>query len=326
MIRPADPPAIEQAAEILLRGGLVGMPTETVYGLAGVATNVDAVASIFKAKQRPTFNPLIVHVSANEQIEALVHSVPAVARELIDAFWPGPLTLVLPKTALIDDLVTAGMATVAVRCPAHPVARRLIEAVGQPLAAPSANRYMQVSPTTARHVADLGPSVEMILDAGPCATGIESTVIGWNDQGRPVLLRLGGLAPEDVEQITGKLNRPVGSSPNHSPRPSPGMTSRHYAPSTPLHLISPEQFTAFEPSTTGLLLCSGMHRPGNANAYQAVTVLSETGDTKEAATRLFAALREMDRSGVQRILATRAPATGLGPAINDRLTRAAATS
>lgn len=325
-IRPADPDVIDEAAAILHRGGLVAMPTETVYGLAGVATNPDAVAAIFEAKQRPAFNPLIVHVAHADRLRDYVRDVPPVAATLIDRFWPGPLTLVLPKTETIADLVTAGLPTVAVRCPDHPVARKLIETVGQPLAAPSANRYMHVSPTCAQHVLDLGDAVELILDAGPCATGIESTVVGFDDDGRLRLLRPGGVAVDQIESIAGPLAKADVSADDQAPRPGPGMTRRHYAPHTPLRIVDPQHLSAssnLDPAITALLLFSGDHRPADASAYHAVVTLSEAGDTHQAATRLFAALREIDRSGAEQILATLAPGTGLGPAINDRLIRAA---
>jgi L-threonylcarbamoyladenylate synthase len=327
-IRPASPAAIDQAAAILRRGGLVGIPTETVYGLACLATDIDAVAAIFEAKGRPSFNPLIVHVADADALPELVRDLPTVAAALIDRFWPGPLTLVLPKTDVIDDLVTAGLPTVAVRCPDHPVARKLIERVGAPLAAPSANRYMHVSPTAAEHVLDLGERVELILDDGPCRTGIESTVIGFAGDGRPCLLRHGGLAVDRIEAIAGPLAKVDAFSDDRTPMPGPGMTRRHYAPQTPLRIVDPKSLatsSTFDPATTALLLFSGEHRPTAAGVYRSVVTLSERGDTHEAATRLFAALREIDAIGAKLILATCAPDTGLGPAINDRLTRAAAT-
>jgi L-threonylcarbamoyladenylate synthase len=327
VIRPATDQAIDDAAAILRRGGLIGMPTETVYGLAGVATDVNAVAAIFAAKQRPAFNPLIVHVHSPTSLDAYVRHVPDPAAALIDRFWPGPLTVVLPKTDVIDDLITAALPTVAVRCPDHPVARKLIERTGRPLAAPSANRYMHVSPTSAQHVLDLGDAVEMILDAGPCQTGIESTVIGFDEADRPVLLRRGGLPVEDIEQIAGPVALPAADHPATAARPSPGMTRRHYAPRTPLKLIEPEELAAghdVEPTATALLLFSAQHEPPNAAAYHTTVCLTDSDDTRQAATRLFLAMRELDQCGASLILATLAPPTGLGAAINDRLTRAAA--
>jgi len=330
LIQSANDRAIDEAAAILRRGGLVGMPTETVYGLAGVATNVDAVAAIFAAKGRPAFNPLIVHVARPDQLEAHVIHVPDNARVLIDRFWPGPLTVVLPKRNGIDDLVTAGLPTVAVRCPNHPVARELIERAGQPLAAPSANRYMHVSPTTARHVLDLGDAVELILDAGPCATGIESTVIGFDASDRPMLLRLGGVSIDAIEQAVGPVAPPPDRVDTSSAiaRPSPGMTRRHYAPTTaPLRLLDPRDLvdaTDIDQATTALLLFSADHRPADGAAYHTTLHLTDSNDTQAAAARLFGAMRELDACGASLILATGAPDTALGPAINDRLRRAAA--
>lgn len=324
-IQPATDEAISRAAAILRRGGLVAMPTETVYGLAGVATNRPAVAAIFRAKQRPAFNPLIAHVADPDWLARCVTRVPAPAARLIDRFWPGPLTLVLPKSGAIPDLVTAGLPTVAVRCPDHAVARELIRRVDQPLAAPSANRYTHVSPTTAQHVLDLGESVELILDDGRCATGIESTVIGFDGDDRAVLLRAGGVALDEITPITGPLGA-IDERDDGTPRPGPGMVARHYAPRTPLTLIDPAGGEAWpgEPATTALLLFDVSHRPPGAEAYLAVVCLTEVNDTAEAAANLFAAMRTLDECGAQRILATHAPGVGLGPAINDRLTRASA--
>lgn len=304
------------AAVAALRAGkLVGMPTETVYGLAADATNGTAVARIFAAKGRPRFNPLIVHVASVKAAETVARFSPD-ARRLGNAFWPGPLTLVLPKRqdAGIADLVTAGLDSVALRVPAHPVARELIEAFGAPLAAPSANRSGHVSPTTAAHVAaDLGDDVACILDAGPCQVGVESTIVGLSSD-TAVLLRPGGVATGAIEGVLGrKLALP------HDPTKvtAPGMLASHYSPSANLRLgvrdVRPGE----------ALIAFGANLPANASNATTVYNLSKSSDLTEAAANLFAALRELDQQAAA-IAVMPIPAEGLGEAINDRLRRAAA--
>lgn len=306
---------IAAAVAALAGGGLVGLPTETVYGLAADARSDKAVAAIFAAKGRPRFNPLIVHVPSREAAERIA-VLPAAARRLADAFWPGPLTLVLPRRpdSGISDLATAGLDTVAIRVPAHPVAQAVLKAAGMPLAAPSANRSGHVSPTTAAHVvADLGDAVAVILDAGPTGIGLESTVIGL-DGDRTFLLRPGGLGRAAIERVLGaSLLVPV-----HDPdRPaSPGMLVKHYAPAARLRL------DANEVRPGEALLAFGPTLPPGANTAVAVFNLSPSGDLTEAAANLFAALRALDeRAGGIAVMPI--PDTGLGEAINDRLRRAA---
>ena len=316
MSNPADAEAgVAAAVAALADGALVGLPTETVYGLAAEARSDKAVAAIFAAKGRPRFNPLIVHVpslSAAERIAA----IPPPARRLAEAFWPGPLTLVLPRrpNSGISDLATAGLDTVAIRVPAHPAAQAVLRAAGMPLAAPSANRSGHVSPTTAAHVAaDLGNSVAVILDAGPTGIGLESTVVGF-DGDRAFLLRPGGLARAEIERV---LGAPL-LVPGHDPdRPaSPGMLAKHYAPAARLRLdardVRPgEALLAFGPTIP----------PGAGNAI-AVFNLSPSRDLTEAAANLFAALRTLDEKA-DGIAVMPIPDHGLGEAINDRLRRAA---
>jgi L-threonylcarbamoyladenylate synthase len=337
---PADAAAIDHAAAVLRGGGLVALPTETVYGLGANALDATAAAKIFEAKGRPSFDPLIVHVAEPGEAWRLAGEVPDLARRLADAFWPGPMTLVLEKAtgeSGIPDLVTAGLSTVALRVPGHPIARQVIAAAGVPVAAPSANHFGGVSPTTAQHVAtELGKAVDLILDGGPCETGVESTVVSLVT-GQARVLRPGGVAIEQIEQVIGPIGiRPStsqpGSAPASQPAPqAPGMLDRHYAPQTQLTLIDQltpetidEHHSAAGERGMGLLL---MHnRPAVAEASEqasAVEVLSPTGDLREAAANLFAAMRRLDASGVGRILAERAPDEGLGRAINDRLLRAA---
>lgn len=308
---------IQDAAEVIRSGGLVAFPTETVYGLAANALNADAVAQIFELKGRPRFDPLIVHVTGSEELQSLVQQVPPMAKLLIDRFWPGPLSLVLPKKDCVPDVVTAGMPSVAVRCPAHPVARRLIEASGTPLAAPSANVFCAVSPTTAKHVADqFGDRLSIVLDGGPCEVGVESTVVSFLDE-QPMLLRPGGVTVEELESVIGSLK--VAEADGSQPI-SPGQLPRHYAPTTSLELTdSPPR-----PNSRVGLLTFGP--PANESDFAAIEVLSEKGCMREAAANLFAAMRRLDALQLDYIIAHPLPEVGLGHAIMDRLRRAAAKS
>ena len=313
----ADATAIAEAARILSTGGLVAFPTETVYGLAADATNGAAVARLYAAKGRPTFNPLIVHV-ADPAAARHLGKFDAAASTLAAAFWPGPLTLVLPKTdhCPVAELATAGLDTIAVRVPAHPVAHALIEAAGRPLVAPSANRSGHVSPTTAAHVAaDLGGRIDLILDDGPTPIGVESTIVATLSA-RPVLLGPGGVARAAIERA---LGAPLGAaSPTQTAAPqAPGMLASHYAPATRLRLDA----DAVEPREA--LLAFGPTLPPGAAQAVAVLNLSPAGDLVEAAANLFAHLRALDRAGGRAIAAMPVPREGLGEAINDRLTRAA---
>jgi L-threonylcarbamoyladenylate synthase len=311
----ADAAGIEAAAAAIATGALVAMPTETVYGLAADATNPEAVARIFAAKGRPRFNPLIVHVPSVEAAERVAAFTP-VARKLAAAFWPGPLTMVLKTVpdSGIGDLVTAGLDTIAVRVPVHPVAQALLARCGRPLAAPSANRSGHVSATRADHVAaDLGDSVEVILDAGPTQLGIESTIVAAGDDGA-VLLRTGFIARADIEKVIGQrlADTDRGASPQ-----APGMMEKHYAPAAELRL------EAHEVRPDEALLAFGPKLPPGADVAMAVINLSEKGDLIEAATRFFSALRTLDRAA-QRIAVMPIPNEGLGEAINDRLRRGSA--
>ncbi len=312
-IRPATADAITDAAAALRDGRLVAFPTETVYGLGADATNARAVAAIFEAKGRPRFNPLIAHVADAEDAARFADLGPE-ARALAAAFWPGALTLVLKKRpdCTIADLATAGLDTVALRVPSHPIARALIRAAGRPIAAPSANRSGHVSPTTAAHVdADLCDKVAMILDDGPCAIGVESTVVDVSGPA-PVLLRAGGVTREAIEAV---LGAPLASHLDDEERPSsPGQLASHYAPRASVRLNATaarlgEAFLAFGPSAP--------------NHVGPMINLSPSGDLIEAAANLFAALRQLDASGAPAIAVMPIPETGLGEAINDRLRRAA---
>lgn len=318
---PSTTEQLEHAARIVRRGGLVAFPTETVYGLGADALNPLAVARIFEAKQRPLFDPIIVHVAEREALEALAASIPPVARRLAASFWPGPLTLVLPKRDVVPDIVTAGLPTVAVRMPAHPVAQALIQAAGCPIAAPSANRFGRTSPTTAAHVREqLGGQVELILDGGPCRVGIESTVLLLTES-PPVLLRHGGVTIEELEAVIGEV-RFVGALDASSPAPAPGMLAQHYAPQTPLRLTGD---WSREPGDSQAAALAFRRVPDPA-AFANVEYLSPRGDLAEAAANLFAAIRRLDGSGARLIVAELVPEEGLGRAINDRLRRAAKRS
>ncbi len=312
----ADDISIARAAELLRGGRLVAFPTETVYGLGADATNDRAVASIFEAKGRPTFNPLIVHVSDREEAARHARFTPQ-ADALARAFWPGGITLVLPRreTTPISLLVSAGLDTVALRVPAHPIAQKLIRAAGRPIAAPSANASGEVSPTQAEHVAaSLGHSalLAMILDGGACPLGLESTVIGFPLGGAPTLLRPGVTPREDIERVLGSPLAAADVASGETGRSSPGQLASHYAPHAPLRL------DAEDVREGELLLGFG---PSKAAALN----LSPSGDLGEAAANLFAMLRALDaRADGSTIAVARIPERGLGEAINDRLRRAAA--
>jgi L-threonylcarbamoyladenylate synthase len=311
-IEPASPEAIGRAAALLRTGALVAFPTETVYGLGGDATNDRAVACIFAAKGRPRFNPLIVHVPGLAEAEAL-GAFDARARDLAARFWPGPLSLVLPRRpeSGLSLLVSAGLDTVALRVPAHPVAQDLLRQAGRPVAAPSANRSGRVSPTMAEHVAaELGGSA-MIIDGGRCPVGVESTVLDLTGA-EPLLLRPGGVTLEALSEMLGPVS--VAGAGGAAPR-SPGMLPSHYAPRLPVRLDA----TAARPGEA--LLAFGPEAPPG---FAEVLFLSRRGDPVEAAANLFAMLRRLDRPVFCGIAVMPIPEQGLGRAINDRLHRAAA--
>ncbi len=316
-IFPADRENIVRAAGILKSGGLVGFPTETVYGLGADAFNPEAVAAIFEVKRRPYFDPIIVHIADHEQVPLVAFTPPARIERLMAAFWPGPLTLVMEKLPSVPDIVTAGLTTVAVRMPAHPVALSLIREAGRPVAAPSANLFGRLSPTSASHVAlQLGDRVDMILDGGECTVGLESTILKIGEGG-PVLLRPGGLPLEEIEKITGKVIVPL-TAADAIPE-APGQLPSHYSPSAPLRLI--DGFDDIPPDSTNAGVLAFMTAPGNLRVKK-IEVLSENGDLREAAARLFSCLHRLDEAGVDLIYAQRVPETGLGMAIMNRLCRA----
>jgi L-threonylcarbamoyladenylate synthase len=306
---------VARAAGLLKAGELVAIPTETVYGLAANAYDADAVLKIFTAKERPAFDPLIVHIGEYDELVNVVADRPASAHALMEAFWPGPLTLVLPKNERIPDLVTSGLRTVAVRMPAHPVTLDLLRSLPFPLAAPSANPFGYVSPTSARHVADqLGHRIPYILDGGPCSVGVESTILGWDETtGRWSIFRHGGLPKEEIEQVVGEL----GTAPRTALPVAPGMLDSHYAPRKPLYTGDvPALMERFTDRRIGVISFSNDHPGADCK------VLSAKGDLLEAARELFSALRELDAGDSEVILAEVFPGHGIGRAINDRLARA----
>ena len=318
----ADAGAAVEAARVLAAGGLVAFPTETVYGLGADATDGRAVARLYEAKGRPAFNPLIAHVADRAAAQALAR-FDADAARLADAFWPGPLTLVLPKSpgCAVAALATAGLDTIAVRVPGHAVARDILAAFGKPVVAPSANRSGHVSPTSAAHVAaDLGGRIELIIDGGSTPLGIESTIIACLNgaPAAPALLRPGGLPRAAIERALGrKLAEAPAARTGTAPR-APGMLAAHYAPRTPLKL-QPARVAPGE-----ALLAFGEALPAGAKRAALVLNLSPRGDLIEAAANLFSHLRALDAVGASAIAVMPIPTEGLGEAINDRLARAAA--
>ena len=313
-----------QAAQLLTQGELVAIPTETVYGLAGNALNPAAVAKIFAVKNRPTFNPLITHTDSWEKIKTYVQSVPPVAEQLAEAFWPGPLTMLLPKTDRIPDIVTAGLDRVAVRIPRHPLTQQLLAQLDFPLAAPSANPFGYISPTEAAHVADqLGDKIPYLLDGGKCSVGVESTIVGF-EEGRIVVYRWGGVSQEELQQVVGEMMAVVyHQSPVEKNDPqAPGMLRSHYAPTKKVVMGDiANLLTRYSLSEVGVISFQ-THYPQLPPQQQ--MVLSEAGDITEAAQRLFAALRTLEKLPIRFILAEPVPDVGLGKAINDRLRRASA--
>lgn len=312
---PATTEQLDRAAALLRGGAVVAFPTETVYGLGANAFDAHAVARIFEIKARPAFDPLIVHISGNDMLERVAEDVPANARALMERFWPGPLTIVLRKRPQIPELVTAGLGTVAVRMPAHPVARALIERAAIPLAAPSANPFGYLSPTRAEHVARmLGERVDLIVDGGPTEHGVESTIVMIEP--RPTLLRHGAIPVDAIEAVIGRLERELPDE--HKPL-APGRLPQHYAPHTPVRIVDAPALVPQAERADAALLAFRTPVPG----YRAVRVLSESGDLREAAAHLFDYLHELDRLGTARIDAEQVPLEGVGIAIRDRLQRAA---
>jgi L-threonylcarbamoyladenylate synthase len=337
-VLPVTEKNIEAAAAILAAGGLVAFPTETVYGLGGDAFNPRALAKIFAVKRRPRFDPLIIHIAGAEVLNraADLSLLTGEGREktalLADKLWPGPLTLVLPKRGEVPDLATSGLPTAAIRFPDHSAAQKLIRRSTGALAAPSANPFGYLSPTRAEHVREqLGDGVDMILDGGPARVGVESTVLDMTGS-RPRLLRPGGTPRERIEALIGEIAAGPAAASDPPGFRSPGQLKSHYAPRTPLTLLSRDEMLKLPADPAGArLFFDGPARDQWLARQKAgpveknhLRVLSERGDMAEAAANLFGALHEMDGWGLSRIYAERVRDEGLGPAINDRLFRAAA--
>lgn len=309
--------SIDEGASILREGGIIAFPTETVYGLGGDVFNPEAVAKIFELKGRPLFNPLIAHISGIDMLPRLIGDISPIAEKLIDAFWPGPLTLVFPKKDAVPDIATGGNPTVAVRMPSHPLALELIRKADSPIAAPSANAFGKTSPTTALHVIEqLGTGGYKIIDGGASRVGVESTVLSLV-HARPVLLRPGGLSIEEIEKITGPIEHLT--EPQLKNLESPGLLASHYSPHTPFILRDGEPVPNADRST-GLLLFS----KSSVESAGPVEILSFSGSTSEAAVNLYAAMRRLDKLNLKQIIAYRLPERGLGKAVNDRISKAAA--
>jgi len=298
--------AISEAVTALRNGWLVGLPTETVYGIAAIATDEGAVRSTFALKGRPAENPLIVHVASMRQVEAITLSIPGLAIKLAEAFWPGPMTLVLPKSSIVPDTVTGGLGTVAVRIPRHPVALRILKAVNAPLSAPSANEFMGLSPTRAEHISPrILQGLACVIDGGPCEIGVESTVVDCSSQ-RPAILRPGGITQEQVESVIGSL-----SQFQPFERRSPGLYAKHYSPKTPLRLVS-----ELDPTGAGIVF----GEPQNQDQIQLPS------DPAGFASKLYATLFELDGRGLNEILVEAPPRSNEWAAVWDRLSKAAASS
>lgn len=322
----SDATAIARAAAVIRAGGLVAFPTETVYGLGANALDAAAVRRIFSAKGRPSYNPLIAHVADIAGARALVSEWPPLAQALAERFWPGPLTLALPKRSHVPDEVTAGRATVAVRVPAHPVARALLAAAGVPLAAPSANRYTELSPVTAVQVVrSLGDRVDLILDGGRADVGIESTVVDLSVQ-PPVLLRPGTITRAELEAITGPLETPAAPVREDEPRAGPGMIARHYAPRARVRLVASDALARTIAETTARGVAAAVVT-WSARGFSAGSALPRhfhlPTDAPGYAAELYATLHSVDDAGCAEVLVERPPEDTAWDGVRDRLTRAA---
>ena len=308
---------IKKAVQLLTEEQLVAIPTETVYGLAGNIFSEKAIKSIFSTKQRPFFNPLIVHISSVKSLNGLVTHVPDKAKLLAAAFWPGSMTLVLKKSNTIPDIITAGKDTVAVRVPNHPVTLELLKKLPFPLAAPSANPFGSISPTKPAHVENyFRNSIKMVLDGGSCTNGIESTIIGFENE-EPVIYRLGALALEEIEAVVGKIS--IKNKKEEKPD-APGMLARHYAPKTNTFLV--DDVAAEIEKNTGKKMGVLVFKSSLNNKNITEIILSKNGSLQEAASRLYSAMHDLDSKNLDLIIAERFSEFGLGKSINDRLQRA----
>lgn len=311
---------LDIAKKVLIADEIIAIPTETVYGLAGNAFSETAIKKIFYLKGRPFYNPLIVHIKSAAYLTEVAYDIPEIALKLAKRFWPGPLTLILKKLPKIPDLITAGKETVAVRIPNHPLTLALLEQLDFPLAAPSANPFGSISPTSAEHVANyFKETLEVIIDGGECEKGLESTIIGF-EENKPTLFRLGAISMEDIENEIGKVF--IKNQGSETDLAAPGMLSRHYSPTTNTYLTNniSEHIKLFKNKKIGLLLFKG---PKEINNIIHQEILSTSGNLNEAARNLYAALHRLDKLHLDVIIAERFPDNGLGKTINDRLQRAA---
>jgi len=309
---------ISKAIELLNKEDVVAIPTETVYGLAGNIYSEKAIRKIFEVKQRPLFNPLIVHIPSIDQLEKIAREFPVKAQKLAEAFWPGSLTLILPKRLNIPEIVTGGKDTVGVRIPNHPVTLSLLKQLSFPLAAPSANPFNRISPTSSDHVkAYFENTLSMVLEGGECKNGIESTIIGFENN-EAILYRLGGISVEDIEKIIGKIQ--IRNKSDTTPN-APGMLAKHYAPKTKMFLLDDvDKFIENNKSKKiGILK---FKENLNTASVEHIEILSKSGDLKEAASKLYSTLHKLDSLNLDLIVAERFPDVGLGKSINDRLERA----
>lgn len=310
---------IDRAVTILKRGGLVGMPTETVYGLAADATNERAIAKVFSAKARPADHPLIVHVASPLEVPVWASRCPEGAWKLIDRFWPGPLTLILPKQPTVSPMITAGQSTVGIRCPDHPIALALLAGFEGALVAPSANRFGRISPTSAADVAaELGDRVDAILDGGPCPIGIESTVLDYSSA-PPILLRPGHIGVEDIEAVCGEAL----GYPNGQPQKAPGTLPAHYAPATALLWLDFDSICIeLSHHQPGFRLAAMIRSPVDPSHSSDVTIAAMPTDPVNYAKTFYRTLRRLDAGGFARILIEKTPTDATWAAINDRIARA----
>ena len=310
---------ISKAVKILNNEDVVAIPTETVYGLAGNIFSEKAIRKIFEVKGRPLFNPLIVHIHSVDQVDELAREFPPKAQKLAATFWPGPLTLILKKQSDIPDLITAGKDTVGIRIPNHPVTQSLLKQLSFPLAAPSANPFNRISPTSAAHVEQyFKDKIAMVLDGGDSKKGLESTIIGFED-GEPVLYRLGSISIEEIEAVVGKIS--LRTKKEKAPE-APGMLAKHYAPKTKTYLVDDilECIDTHKNKKIGVLRFT---EELNLPNIEHVEILSKSGDLKEAASKLYSTMHKLDSLNLDIIIAERFPNIGIGKSINDRLERAA---
>ncbi|MDG1571079.1 L-threonylcarbamoyladenylate synthase [Robiginitalea sp. M366] len=305
---------LDQAAACIREGKVVAFPTETVYGLGANALDPMAAARIFELKERPAFDPLIVHIADLSQLQLLTPSKDPRLTRLAEAFWPGPLTVVVPKTERVPDLVTSGLPTVGVRMPDHPMAQELIRRSGCPIAAPSANKFGRISPTAAQHVTRHMPEVDFVLDGGETRVGIESTIIALRPDGY-VILRPGAITREDLNRILPESASPVAAG---SPE-APGMLASHYSPAKPFHLFTPTLLQRLDPSKCGFI----SYRGNAPQGFARVLTLAPDGDLKAYAAGIFGAMHQLEASGVECLVAEPVPEQGIGIAIMDRLRKAA---